>query len=69
MKSLREAIEAIEALTAKVASRDRLLVAYDRRLSALELARGYLENRDPCRVPPFPRELMDIGLRPPRSIA
>ncbi len=65
--SLPEATERIEELQGTVEQYGRVLVLFERRIAALEKSRDYLDNRAPCRIPPYFKELTAIGLPPPRA--
>lgn len=54
-------------LIAKLAEVDEKLELLDRRLEEVEAGRDYMVDWEPPIIPPFPHELREIGLRPPRE--
>ena len=70
-RTLREAVLCIVALDKRVVTLESDCGELLERLDGLEDAHNHSLHaaRKPCRIPPFPQELRDIGLTPPKRKA
>lgn len=65
VRSMQEIIALAEESCALVEVLSEQVEELRRRVMQLETAKGYLAKRPPLRVPPFPPEMIGIGLFPP----
>lgn len=68
-KNLKEACIAIDELTAENESLRETVDDLLRRVKLVENGQGYLANREPPRIPKFPKVLREYGILPPEERA
>lgn len=64
-KNLKEACVAIEELTEENVLLRETVEDLLRRMGLVENEQGYLANREPPRIPKFPKVLREYGILPP----
>jgi len=67
-KNVQELIKGVIELAGIVESQAEKITDLYRRMALVETQQGYLANRPPPPIPPFPRSLVDIGKIPPEGM-
>jgi len=67
-KNVQEMANAVRELQGIVKGQAAEIVDLYRRMALVETQQGYLANRPPPTVPPFPRSLVEIGISAPEGM-